>query len=98
MTSSCSVSGQYYQTIGRSSVIFSVNTANITLGKHTMAVSIYRRGHSTYVPIARASTTYVVTGECAEIHCNKILGAFVVSLLKERIHHKHNLACKECIA
>ncbi|XP_042672834.1 transmembrane glycoprotein NMB [Centrocercus urophasianus] len=53
--------GQYYQTIGRSSAIFSVNTANITLGKHTMAVSIYRRGHSTYVPIARASTTYVVT-------------------------------------
>ncbi|XP_065608629.1 transmembrane glycoprotein NMB [Cyrtonyx montezumae] len=53
--------GQYYQTIGRSSAIFSVNTANITLGKHIMAVSIYRRGHSTYVPIARASTTYVVT-------------------------------------
>ncbi|NXK50256.1 QNR71 protein, partial [Chauna torquata] len=55
--------GQYHQTIGRSSVIFSVNTANITLGKHIMAVSIYRRGHSTYVPIARARTTYVVTGE-----------------------------------
>uniref|UniRef100_A0A8C3L710 Glycoprotein nmb n=1 Tax=Chrysolophus pictus TaxID=9089 RepID=A0A8C3L710_CHRPC len=54
-------SGHYYQTIGRSSAIFSVNTANITLGKHIMAVSIYRRGHSTYVPIARASTTYVVT-------------------------------------
>ncbi|XP_425991.3 transmembrane glycoprotein NMB [Gallus gallus] len=53
--------GQYYQTIGRSSAIFSINTANITLGKHRMAVSIYRRGHSTYVPIARASTTYVVT-------------------------------------
>ncbi|XP_031445960.1 transmembrane glycoprotein NMB [Phasianus colchicus] len=53
--------GHYYQTIGQSSTIFSVNTANITLGKHIMAVSIYRRGHSTYVPIARASTTYVVT-------------------------------------
>lgn len=34
-----------------------------------------------YIPIARASTTYVVTGECAEINCNEILGAFLVSLL-----------------
>uniref|UniRef100_A0A8C9LDA2 PKD domain-containing protein n=1 Tax=Pavo cristatus TaxID=9049 RepID=A0A8C9LDA2_PAVCR len=58
---SCSVSGQYYETIGQSSAMFSVSTANITLGKHRMAVSIYRRGHSTYVPITRASTTYVVT-------------------------------------
>uniref|UniRef100_A0A8B9VQG4 Glycoprotein nmb n=1 Tax=Anas zonorhyncha TaxID=75864 RepID=A0A8B9VQG4_9AVES len=53
--------GQYYEIIGRSSVIFSVNTANITLGKHVMGVSIYRRGHSTYIPIARASAIYVVT-------------------------------------
>ncbi|KFO71126.1 Protein QNR-71, partial [Cuculus canorus] len=53
--------GQYHQTIGRSSTTFSVNTVNITLGQHVMAVSIYRRGHSTYVPIARASATYVVT-------------------------------------
>ncbi|XP_030359586.1 transmembrane glycoprotein NMB isoform X1 [Strigops habroptila] len=53
--------GQYYQRTGRSSAVFSVNTANITLGKHVMAVSIYRRGHSSYVPIARASAIYVVT-------------------------------------
>ncbi|XP_010142614.1 PREDICTED: transmembrane glycoprotein NMB [Buceros rhinoceros silvestris] len=53
--------GQYHQTTGRSSVRFSVNTANITLGKHTMTVSIYRRGHSAYVPIARANAIYVVT-------------------------------------
>ncbi|XP_009569147.2 transmembrane glycoprotein NMB [Cuculus canorus] len=53
--------GQYHQTTGRSSTTFSVNTVNITLGQHVMAVSIYRRGHSTYVPIARASATYVVT-------------------------------------
>nr|XP_009674769.1 PREDICTED: transmembrane glycoprotein NMB [Struthio camelus australis] len=53
--------GQYYQKKGRFSTIVSINTANITLGKHVMEVSIYRRGHSTYVPIARASSTYVVT-------------------------------------
>ncbi|XP_051465475.1 transmembrane glycoprotein NMB [Apus apus] len=53
--------GQYYQTIGRSSAVFSVDTANITLGKHVMSVSIYRRGHSSYVPIARASVPYTVT-------------------------------------
>ncbi|KFP15837.1 Protein QNR-71, partial [Egretta garzetta] len=53
--------GHYYQTTGRSAATFSVNTANITLGKHTMAVSIYRRGHSAHVPIARASVNYVVT-------------------------------------
>ncbi|NXX70638.1 QNR71 protein, partial [Spizella passerina] len=55
--------GQYYQTTGRSSAKFSVNTANITLGEHGMAVSIYRRGHSGFVPVARAKTTYSVTGE-----------------------------------
>uniref|UniRef100_A0A8C3ECZ0 Glycoprotein nmb n=1 Tax=Corvus moneduloides TaxID=1196302 RepID=A0A8C3ECZ0_CORMO len=54
-------SGQYYQTTGRSSTKFSVNTANITLGKHGMAVSIYRRGHSGFVPIARAKAIYSVT-------------------------------------
>ncbi|XP_067148588.1 transmembrane glycoprotein NMB [Apteryx mantelli] len=53
--------GQYYQKNGRFSTIVSVNTANITLGKHVMEVSIYRRGHSTYVPIARASSIYIVT-------------------------------------
>ncbi|XP_009084596.3 transmembrane glycoprotein NMB [Serinus canaria] len=53
--------GQYYQTTGRSSAKFSVNTANITLGEHGMAVSIYRRGHSGFVPVARAKTTYSVT-------------------------------------
>ncbi|KAJ7396268.1 Protein QNR-71 [Pitangus sulphuratus] len=53
--------GQYYQTTGRSSAKFSVNTANITLGKHAMAVSIYRRGHSGYVPVARAKAVYSVT-------------------------------------
>ncbi|XP_062423790.1 transmembrane glycoprotein NMB [Rhea pennata] len=53
--------GQYYQKTGRFSTTVSVNTANITLGKHVMEVSIYRRGHSTHVPIARASSIYVVT-------------------------------------
>ncbi|XP_054240958.1 transmembrane glycoprotein NMB [Indicator indicator] len=53
--------GQYHQTTGRSAAMLSVNTANISLGKHRMAVSVYRRGHSAYVPIARASATYVVT-------------------------------------
>ncbi|XP_010221979.1 PREDICTED: transmembrane glycoprotein NMB [Tinamus guttatus] len=53
--------GQYYEKKGRFSTIVSLNTANITLGKHVMEVSIYRRGHSTYVPIARASSIYVVT-------------------------------------
>jgi len=43
-----------------------------------MAVSIYRRGHAAYVPIARASAIYVVTGECAGVNCNEILGVFVV--------------------
>lgn len=77
MLSSCSVSGQYYQTMGRSSAKVSVNTANITLGKHGMAVSIYRRGHSSFVPIARAKTAYSVTGESAGIICNEMLGVFV---------------------
>lgn len=77
MLSSCSVSGQYYQTTGRSSAKVSVNTANITLGKHGMAVSIYRRGHSGFVPIARAKTVYSVTGESAGIICNEMLGVFV---------------------
>ncbi|XP_010184350.1 PREDICTED: transmembrane glycoprotein NMB, partial [Mesitornis unicolor] len=53
--------GQYYETTGRSSATFSANTANITLGTHTMVVTIYRRGHSAYVPIARARATYIVT-------------------------------------
>lgn len=78
MLSSCSVSGQYYQKIGRSSATFSVNTANISLGEHVMAVHIYRRGHSAYVPIARASAVYLVTGEHAGINCNKILAVCVI--------------------
>nr|XP_021154734.1 transmembrane glycoprotein NMB isoform X1 [Columba livia] len=53
--------GQYYQKIGRCSATFSVNTANISLGEHVMTVQIYRRGHSAYVPIARASAVYLVT-------------------------------------
>lgn len=77
MLNSPSVSGQYYQTTGRSSVKFSVNTANITLGEHGMAVSIYRRGHSGFVPVARAKTTYSVTGECSGTGCGDVLGVFV---------------------
>ncbi|KFP80907.1 Protein QNR-71, partial [Acanthisitta chloris] len=52
---------QYYQTTGRSSAKLSVNTANMTLGEHVMAVSIYRRGRSEYIPVARANATYSVT-------------------------------------
>ncbi|XP_008935982.1 PREDICTED: transmembrane glycoprotein NMB [Merops nubicus] len=53
--------GHYHETTGGSSAVFSVNTANITLGQHTMAVAIYRRGRSAYIPIARASVVYLVT-------------------------------------
>ncbi|KFP83312.1 Protein QNR-71, partial [Apaloderma vittatum] len=53
--------GQYHQTTGRSSVKFSINTANITLGKHVMAVSIYRRGPSAHIPVAKTSAVYLVT-------------------------------------
>ncbi|KFV15005.1 Protein QNR-71, partial [Tauraco erythrolophus] len=53
--------GQYYQVIGRSSAKLTVNTANMTLGEHVMVATVYRRGHSAYVPIARANATYVIT-------------------------------------
>uniref|UniRef100_A0A8C8S370 Glycoprotein nmb n=1 Tax=Pelusios castaneus TaxID=367368 RepID=A0A8C8S370_9SAUR len=53
--------GQYYQKTGGSSAIVSINTTNITLGKQMMVVSVYRRGHRTYVPVATASDIYVVT-------------------------------------
>uniref|UniRef100_K7G557 Glycoprotein nmb n=1 Tax=Pelodiscus sinensis TaxID=13735 RepID=K7G557_PELSI len=53
--------GQYYQKTGGSSALVSINTTNITLGKQMMMVSVYRRGHRTYVPVATASVIYVVT-------------------------------------
>ncbi|XP_071591808.1 transmembrane glycoprotein NMB isoform X2 [Heliangelus exortis] len=53
--------GQYYQTTGRSSAIFSVNTENVSLGKHMMTVAIYRRGHSSHIPVARTYVPYIVT-------------------------------------
>uniref|UniRef100_A0A452HEC9 PKD domain-containing protein n=1 Tax=Gopherus agassizii TaxID=38772 RepID=A0A452HEC9_9SAUR len=55
--------GQYYQKTGGSSAIVSINTTNITLGKQMMVVSVYRRGHRTYVPVATASGIYVVTDQ-----------------------------------
>uniref|UniRef100_A0A8D0GK77 Glycoprotein nmb n=1 Tax=Sphenodon punctatus TaxID=8508 RepID=A0A8D0GK77_SPHPU len=53
--------GQYYQKTGGSSAIVSINTTNITLGKQLIDVSVYRRGHRTYVPVTTTSGIYVIT-------------------------------------
>ncbi|XP_053568976.1 protein QNR-71-like isoform X1 [Bombina bombina] len=55
--------GQYYQQIGRSSAILSINTTNITVGAQMMEVSVYRRGHRQHYPVAKASGMYVVTDQ-----------------------------------
>ncbi|XP_069504425.1 transmembrane glycoprotein NMB [Ambystoma mexicanum] len=55
--------GQYFQLIGGSSAILSINTTNITLGTQLMEVSVYRRGRGHHTPVTKASGAYVVTDE-----------------------------------
>ncbi|XP_043823699.1 transmembrane glycoprotein NMB isoform X2 [Dromiciops gliroides] len=55
--------GQYFQKLGRSSAVVSINTANMTLGPKLMEVTVYRRGHKSYVPVASTRDMYMVTDE-----------------------------------
>ncbi|XP_020848918.1 transmembrane glycoprotein NMB isoform X1 [Phascolarctos cinereus] len=55
--------GQYFPKLGRSSAIVSVNTANMSLGPQLMEVTVYRRGHRAYVPVASTRDVYMVTDE-----------------------------------
>ncbi|XP_075068325.1 protein QNR-71-like [Mixophyes fleayi] len=55
--------GQYYQQIGRSSAILSINTTNITVGTQKIEVSVFRRGHRKHYPVAKASSIYIVTDQ-----------------------------------
>ncbi|XP_068944824.1 transmembrane glycoprotein NMB [Petaurus breviceps papuanus] len=55
--------GQYFPKLGRSSAVVSINTANMTLGPQLMEVTVYRRGHRTYVPVASTRDIYMVTDE-----------------------------------
>ncbi|XP_044534411.1 transmembrane glycoprotein NMB [Gracilinanus agilis] len=55
--------GQYFQKLGRSSAVVSVNTANMTVGPQLMEVTVYRRGYRSYVPVASTRDIYMVTDE-----------------------------------
>ncbi|XP_073486195.1 protein QNR-71-like [Aquarana catesbeiana] len=55
--------GQYYQTTGRSSVVLSINTTNITAGAHMIEVTVFRRGYRRHYPVAKASGLYIVTDQ-----------------------------------
>uniref|UniRef100_F6YRV9 Transmembrane glycoprotein NMB n=1 Tax=Monodelphis domestica TaxID=13616 RepID=F6YRV9_MONDO len=55
--------GQYFQKLGRSSAVVSVNTANMTVGPQLMEVTVYRRGHRSYIPVASTRDIYTVTDE-----------------------------------
>ncbi|XP_072507018.1 transmembrane glycoprotein NMB [Notamacropus eugenii] len=55
--------GQYFPKLGRSSAAVSINTANMTLGPQLMEVTVYRRGHRTYVPVTSTRDIYMVTDE-----------------------------------
>ncbi|KAM9215902.1 transmembrane glycoprotein NMB [Dugong dugon] len=55
--------GQYFQKLGQSSARVSINTANVTLGPQLMEVTVYRRHHRAFVPIARVKDLYVVTDQ-----------------------------------
>ncbi|XP_040208792.1 protein QNR-71-like [Rana temporaria] len=55
--------GQYYQMTGRSSVVLSINTTNITAGAHMMEVTVFRRGNQRHYPVAKASGLYIVTDQ-----------------------------------
>ncbi|KAM4687924.1 protein QNR-71-like [Discoglossus pictus] len=55
--------GQYYQQIGRSSAVLSINTTNITVGSQMMEVSVYRRGRRQHYPVAKGSGMYTITDQ-----------------------------------
>ncbi|XP_034257871.1 transmembrane glycoprotein NMB [Pantherophis guttatus] len=55
--------GQYYQIKGGSSVMMSINTTNITVGKQIMELAVYRRGYRSYVPVTTSNAIYVVTDQ-----------------------------------
>ncbi|KAM4028242.1 protein QNR-71-like isoform 1-T1 [Anomaloglossus baeobatrachus] len=58
-----STQGQYYQMMGRSSAILSINTTNITAGTQMIEVTVFRRGYQKNYPVAKASSSYVVTAQ-----------------------------------
>ncbi|KAM4028245.1 protein QNR-71-like [Anomaloglossus baeobatrachus] len=58
-----STQGQYYQMMGRSSAILSINTTNITAGTQMIDVTVFRRGYRKHYPVAKASSSYVVTDQ-----------------------------------
>ncbi|CAN2389810.1 Glycoprotein (transmembrane) nmb [Pristimantis euphronides] len=58
-----STQGQYYQTIGRSSAVLSINTTNMTAGTQMIEVTVFRRGYRRHYPVAKASGIYVVTDQ-----------------------------------
>lgn len=58
-----STQGQYYQKIGRSSAVLSINTTNITAGTQMIEVTVFRRGYRKHYPVAKASSIYVVTDQ-----------------------------------
>ncbi|XP_075684777.1 protein QNR-71-like [Rhinoderma darwinii] len=58
-----STQGQYYQKIGRSSAILSINTTNITAGTQMIEVTVFRKGYRRHYPVATASSIYVVTDQ-----------------------------------
>ncbi|XP_075684778.1 protein QNR-71-like [Rhinoderma darwinii] len=58
-----STQGQYYQKIGRSSAILSINTTNITAGTQMIEVTVFRKGYRRHYPVAKASSIYVVTDQ-----------------------------------
>ncbi|KAL7976672.1 hypothetical protein Chor_008621 [Crotalus horridus] len=54
---------QYYQIKGGSSVMMSINTTNITVGKQIMELAVYRRGYHSYTPVTTTNAIYVVTDQ-----------------------------------
>ncbi|XP_078519684.1 transmembrane glycoprotein NMB [Lissotriton helveticus] len=55
--------GQYFQQLGGSTVVLSLNTTDIPLGTQQMEVSVYRRGRRQHTPVANASALYLVTDQ-----------------------------------
>ncbi|KAG8573161.1 hypothetical protein GDO81_012314 [Engystomops pustulosus] len=58
-----STQGQYFQKIGRSSAVLSINTTNITAGTQVIEVTVFRKGYRKHYPVAKASSIYVVTDQ-----------------------------------
>ncbi|XP_073437517.1 protein QNR-71-like isoform X1 [Dendrobates tinctorius] len=58
-----STQGQYYQQMGRSSAVLSINTTNITAGTQMIEVTVFRRGYRKHYPVAKASGIYLVTDQ-----------------------------------